>query len=228
MNFKALFMQPGNAHLKDLKDIKQMMDRSSRFISLSGWSGVAAGMCALVGAWFAYQVIGPRKVGEVEGATKSFRSYQYGTPSSLHDLMGYRLINIALFTFAAAFILAFIFTYLRSIKTRTPLWGTSARRLMINVSIPMVVGGIYLLRLVQNGTYGFIAPGCLIFYGLALVNGSKYTIGEVRFLGYGQIVLGLVNCWFIGYGLYFWAAGFGVLHIFYGIIMWFKYERNQQ
>jgi hypothetical protein len=71
-----------------------------------------------------------------------------------------------------------------------------------------------------------IAPGCLIFYGLALVNGSKYTLGEIRYLGYGQIILGILNCFAVGYGLYFWAMGFGVLHILYGIIMWQKYERG--
>lgn len=219
-------MQEANSHLKDLKDIKQMMDKSSRFISLSGWSGVAAGSCALVGAWFAYQVIGSKHHIAYGNLIKTSRTYDYGTPSTIIDLMGSRLFYIAIFTFLAALILAFIFTYARSAKTKTPLWGSSARRLMINVSIPMIVGGIYLLRLVQNGTFGFIAPGCLIFYGLALVNGSKYTVGEVRFLGYGQILLGLINCWFLGWGLYFWALGFGVLHIVYGIIMWFKYERK--
>src|SRR5881398_1011059 len=44
-------------HLDTLKDIKRMMERSSRFISLSGLSGIAAGVCALVGAWLANNVI---------------------------------------------------------------------------------------------------------------------------------------------------------------------------
>ena len=90
----------------------------------------------------------------------------------------------------------------------------------------MIAGGFYLLREIQVGNYGLIAPGCLIFYGLALVNASKYTLGEVRFLGYAQIILGVINLWFIGYGLYFWAAGFGLMHIIYGMLMWYKYERD--
>ena len=96
---------------------------------------------------------------------------------------------------------------------------------MLNVSIPMIAGGMYLLKLIENGAYGLIAPGCLIFYGLALVNASKYTLDEVRYLGYGQIILGVLNCWAPGYGLYFWAAGFGILHIIYGVLMWRKYEK---
>jgi hypothetical protein len=97
---------------------------------------------------------------------------------------------------------------------------------MLNVCIPLVVGGIYLIKLVESGTYGLIAPGCLIFYGLALINGSKYTLGEIRYLGYCEILLGIISCWFIGWGLYFWAIGFGILHIIYGTVMWYKYERT--
>jgi len=73
--------------------------------------------------------------------------------------------------------------------------------------------------------YNLVAPGCLVFYGLALVNASKYTLGEIRYLGYGQLILGIINLWQLSYGLYFWAAGFGILHIIYGIVMWYRHER---
>ena len=43
--------------LEELQHIKRMMERSSRFISLSGLSGIAAGICAIAGAWFANDVI---------------------------------------------------------------------------------------------------------------------------------------------------------------------------
>lgn len=218
-------MKNANEHLDAIQDIKQMMERSSRFISLSGWSGIAAGVCALVGAGFAYRVIGSRAT--FRGASyKSPHVIEYDNAVSLQQHMGSKLFLIAVLTFVAAFILAFLFTYIRSRNKQTPIWTNTSRRLLINVSIPMIAGGVYLLKLIDIGTYGLIAPGCLIFYGLALVNGSKYTIGEVRYLGYGQIILGLINCWFIGYGLYFWAAGFGVLHIIYGAMMWWKYERS--
>jgi hypothetical protein len=216
--------------LNTLQDIKQMMERSSRFISLSGLSGVAAGCCALAGAWFAYGIIYPDNHSLSAGHERYKGDYvtdvDSGNSISLSEFMGNRLFQIAIFTFIAAFVLAFLFTYLRSRKTHTPLWGNTARRLMINVSIPMVVGGIYMWKMVQEGIFGLIAPGCLIFYGLALVNASKYTLKEVRYLGYGQIILGLINLWFIGYGIHFWALGFGVLHIVYGIVMWWKYEKS--
>ena len=92
--------------------------------------------------------------------------------------------------------------------------------------IPLMVGGIFIIKLMQAEAFDFVAPGCLIFYGLALVNASKYTLGEIRYLGYGQIALGIMNLWYVGYGLQFWAMGFGVMHIIYGVAMWWKYERK--
>lgn len=213
----AFNMDTQHQPLEDLQHIKKMMERSSRFISLSGLSGIAAGVCALAGAWFASQKIHCWVKGDCQ----------------LRLLMtsdGYKLINdlfwIATVTFLAAFISAFIFTYLRSKKSGMPMWGTTTVRLFWNMVIPITVGGIFLLRMMQMGEYQLVAPGCLIFYGLALVNASKYTLGEVRYLGYGQIVLGVFNLWWIGYGLQFWAMGFGILHIIYGAMMWWKYERK--
>ncbi|MCC6288124.1 MAG: hypothetical protein IT249_09590 [Chitinophagaceae bacterium] len=211
-------MSDKNTGLDTLKDIKQMMERSSRFISLSGLSGIAAGVCALIGAWFAFHVI---------SNSSGHRDYDNYYPDmiALKEFMGYKLFRIALFTLIAAFILALIFTWIKSKKNNVPIWGTSSKRLIWNAAFPLTAGGIFLLRMIQLGYFGMIAPGCLIFYGIALISASKYTLGEVRYLGYCQVILGLINCWFLGYGLYFWTIGFGVLHIVYGAMMWWKYER---
>lgn len=216
-------MNDQNHHLDTLQDIKQMMERSSRFISLSGLSGIAAGICALVGAWFAKGIFDTNRYSD----TNLKHIGRVGNVNmSLGDWMGNQLFQIAVITFIAAFVLAFIFTYLNSKKTNTPIWGTTARRVLINVAVPMIVGGVYLLKLMENEAYGYIAPGCLIFYGLAVLNASKYTLNEVRYLAYGLLLLGIINLWCIGYGIYFWALGFGVLHIIYGALMWWKYERK--
>jgi len=139
--------------------------------------------------------------------------------------MGYSLFRVAIYTLAAAIVFAFVFTYLRSKKNNVPVWGSASKRLIVAIAIPLIAGGLYLLRQIQMGHYGLIAPGTLIFYGLALLNGSKYTLGEIKYLGYAQLALGIISSWMIGYGLYFWTLGFGVLHIVYGAIMWYKYER---
>ncbi len=199
--------------LETLHDIKRMMERSSRFISLSGWSGITAGICALAGAAFASQRINHYYQSEYRQFTGAITKLKYD------------LITIAILTFAAALILAIFFTYLKSRKEGVAIWGATARRLMWNTFLPLACGGFLIWHLIENDGYGMVAPASLIFYGLALVNGSKYTMGEVRWLGYGEIILGIVNLWFPGRGIIFWSLGFGVLHIIYGFAMWWKYER---
>lgn len=219
MYYKVLYMDSQHQPLETLQDIKRMMERSSRFISLSGWSGISAGICALVGAWVAHLRLG----GFIVYHTTRPHRGAYTEDSSM-DLFT-DLVLIAIITFIAAFISAFFFTYIRSRRNGVPLWDRTVQRLAWNTILPMAVGGIMILRALEWGYYELVAPGCLIFYGLALVNASKYTLGEIRYLGYGQIILGILNLWIINEGLYFWAAGFGVLHIVYGAMMWWKYER---
>ena len=209
--------------LEAIQDIRKMMERSSRFISLSGWSGVAAGCCALIGAALAYPYI--------HGGKSLFINLNLGllqlSAGDYFILLNTWVFWIAVGTFVAALASAFVFTWLKTKKQGLPIWGSASRRLMINVMIPMIAGGIFLFRMINfEGTAGLIGPACLIFYGLALINGSKYTLGEIRWLGLAQIILGIINLWFIGYGLYFWAAGFGIMHIVYGLVMWWKYERT--
>jgi hypothetical protein len=208
--------------LETLKDIKNMMERSSRFISLSGLSGISAGICALIGAWLAAPYVFGSKdyIMDANSAIIQAAAHDYTI------ILNTWLFWIAAGTFLAAMISAFLFTWIKSRKEGIPVWGTTAKRLLINVSIPLIVGAIFLFKLIHYGTFGLIAPGCLIFYGLALINASKYTLNEIRYLGYLQILLGIINLWSVGYGLYFWAVGFGVLHIVYGAYMWWKYERN--
>ena len=200
--------------LQELQQIKTMMERSSKFISLSGLSGIAAGITALIAAWIAYPKIKCLMFGDCSSLSNA-------NPAKLEN----DLLYLAIITFTVAFITAFLFTWYRSKKTGVPLWGNIAYRLFWNTAIPLFAGGLFLLRSMDLGHYELVAPGCLIFYGLALINASKYTLGEIRYLGYGELLLGIINLWMIGYGLYFWAAGFGILHIIYGTLMWYKYER---
>ncbi len=209
-----------------LQDIKQMMERSSRFISLSGLSGIAAGCCALVGAYVAYRVMeGNTLPGKLSRLDPGYRPADL----TVEQFTNNELFYVAAITFIAALVLAFIFTYIRSLKTKTPIWGTTAKRLMWNVSVPLIAGGLYLLKLIEDGAYAYIASGSLIFYGLALLNASKFTLKEIKYLGYGQLLLGVISLYGAGEGngLYFWALGFGVLHIIYGAVMWWRYERTQ-
>ncbi|HEY4156031.1 MAG TPA: hypothetical protein VGM24_11405, partial [Puia sp.] len=170
-------------NLETLKDIKRMMERSSRFISLSGWSGITAGICALAGAWIASNRI------------STYYRNEYSTSPACPSCLKSDLLTIGSLVFIAAFASAMLFTFLKSKKEGVAIWGNAARRLLWNTLLPMAAGGFLLWRMIELKQYEFIASGSLIFYGLALVNGSKYTMGEVRWLGYGQIVLGIINLW---------------------------------
>jgi hypothetical protein len=209
-------MSEQNQPLETLRDIKQLMERSSRFISLSGLSGIAAGVFALIGAYFAYDWIYEYYV--------RFNSQGYSGPD--FQKLKLNLLVLATAVLAAALVSAFYFTWRRAKQNHLPIWDITARRLIINMLIPLISGGLFILAILQNDEWRFVAPACLIFYGLSLVHASKYTLTDVRYLGICEIILGLINTQFVGYGLYFWAAGFGLLHIFYGFAMWWKYERS--
>jgi hypothetical protein len=211
---QSAFMDPQHPNLDTLREIRQIMDRSSRFISLSGWSGVVAGLSALAGAWWAHDMI-----------DRYYRE-SYGTPSACPACLKQDLILVAAAVFLVAFSGAVLFTYRKSRRDGIPFWGVSAKRLMWNTVLPMAVGAVFIWRLMELRQYELVAPASLLFYGLALVNGSRFTLGEVRYLGYAIILTGLVNLWFPGSGLYFWAFGFGVLHITYGLAMWWRYDRQ--
>ena len=208
--------------IDDLQHIKKMMERSSRFVSLSGLSGISAGLCALIGAWVAH----PYVFGDKDLFINPLKASYDALDGNLWVITNTYLFWIAAATFIAALISSFFFTFIKSKKDGTPILGHTSKRLLINVSIPVIVGGLFLFKMLHYGTFGLVAPGCLIFYGLGLINASKYTLDEIRYLGYVQILLGVTNLWFMGYGLYFWAMGFGVMHMVYGIYMWQKYERK--
>ena len=224
-------MSEQNKHFTELKDIKNMMERSSRFISLSGWSGVAAGTCAIVGAAFALPYIHAHggllpQQNQLDSLVNIGTNTPQFHPLDLQELFGSKLFGMAVITFISAFVSAFFFTWIKSKKQGIPLWGFASYRLGINVAIPMIAGGIFCIKLIEQGNFGLIAPATLIFYGLALLNASKYTYNEIRYLGICMLVLGFINCWSMGNGLYFWAFGFGVLHILYGLYMWYAYDKK--
>ncbi|MEM6892055.1 MAG: hypothetical protein AAF554_00095 [Bacteroidota bacterium] len=192
-------------YLNDISEIKDMMNRSSRFISLSGLSGILAGIYAIIGAGVTYLFLLPK------------RDYVV-----LHS-WNFKMMFIVFFGVAAASILtAFFLTQRKARKNKEKIWDDTTRRLLINFLIPLLTGGIYLLIKLNNQHYGLTASLMLIFYGLALVNASKYTLGNIRYLGYAEIILGLICAAFPGYGLVFWTIGFGVFHIIYGSLMSIK------
>ncbi len=202
-------------YLNDLKEIKEMMSKSTQFISLSGLSGVLAGIYALVGAYFANTIL--------YANSAAFSDIEYVVISRNNMFL---LLAIAFIVVTLSIITGITLSSSKAKKNNERIWNPTSYRLIINFLIPLAVGGYLCLYLIEKEDFRLVAPLMLIFYGLACVNASKYTLGDVRYLGLTMIALGIINTFFIGYGLLFWALGFGFCHIFYGGMMWFKHERK--
>jgi hypothetical protein len=205
--------------LETLVEIRSMMERSSRFISLSGLSGVFAGIFALMGA--AAVAIRFRLSFTMEDYY-SRATYGSGIPNSEFFIF---LFSVAMLVLVASLAVIILLTTRRARKHNLPIWDKTTQRVVWNMFIPLSAGGIFCLILLEHGIFTLVAPATLLFYGLALLNTSKYTYPDLRYLALSEISLGLLAAYVVGYGLFFWAIGFGVLHIFYGARIYQKYER---
>ena len=190
------------------------MERSAKFISLSGLSGILAGIYALIGAGIGYYLV----YGSSGGL--DYRDYLVND----YDII-LQLFFVALAVLVLSLGTGIFLTVRKANRSGEKVWNTSSKKLLVNMAIPLVTGGIFILILLYRGYFGIIAPATLIFYGLALVAGSHYTFTDVKWLGIYEIVLGLIAACLPGYGIIFWTIGFGVLHIIYGSIMHFRYDR---
>jgi len=207
-------MESSKQYLEDITEIKSMMERSSRFISLSGLSGIFAGIYALIGATLVYN-----RMYTTEGSL-----YQRVYRNSYSEDINFMII-VAVSVLLLALVTGIIFTTRKAHQQHLKTWDNTTKRLLINLMIPLAAGGIICIMLLKAQYYTLVAPATLIFYGLALVNASHHTYRDIRYLGLTELVIGLIACIYIGYGLLFWAIGFGVLHIIYGTVMYVKYER---
>lgn len=193
-------------YLNELSEIKSLMNRSTRFISLSGLSGIMAGIYALIGAGLSLVFVNPTHENYINLSSWNFK------------LMLILLGSVALLSVGTALVLSMR----KAKKNGEQLWDATTQRLLINFLIPMVTGGIYIIIKLQSQHYGLTAALMLIFYGLALVNASKYTVGNIRYLGYAQLILGLICAAMPGFGFWFWVLGFGIFHIVYGSMMYLQ------
>ncbi len=196
-------------YLQDISEIKSLMNKSTRFLSLSGLAGILAGIYAIIGALIAYYLIDhSNKDYVVLGGT----------------VFKYIILDLLLVALLSG-VTAIFLSIRKAKKNKESLWNATSKRLLINFLIPMITGGVYILIKIFSHHYGHTGALMLIFYGLALVNASKYTIGNVKYLGFTEILLGLICAIFPGYVFWFWIIGFGLMHIIYGSLIYLKHDR---
>ena len=189
------------------------MDRSSRFISLSGLAGVFAGFWALCGAAYAYYYL-------------MGLGYSISLTSKMLNTTLYTLLADAVIVLVLAIGSGIFFTNLKAKKEGETIFDKKILTAIWNLGVPLLAGGLFCLILMSYGLFALVAPATLIFYGIALFSAGNYTHKDVKGLGIIQILIGLANCIYLGKGLYFWAFGFGIMHIVYGVIMYYKYDRK--
>jgi len=205
--------------------MKKSLEQSSRFISLSGLSGVFVGFCGLLGTYIMHYLIrgdDTKSDKEMLNIISSFDYYNL----SVHVFVGEHLIFLAIYTVIFAILFAFYLTLRRSKRENHPIWDIHIQKQLSTLSIPLIVGLIFVIKLVASANYPLIVPSLLLFYGIALVNIRGLTNGDIGYLGYAFIVLGIVNLWLEGWGILFFGFGFGVLHIIYGTVTFIIYERH--
>ena len=217
-------MKEQKDYIRDIAEIRSMMERSSKFVSLSGWAGIMAGIYALAGAFIAWQYFDFNPVSIFCNTTNTGMAPNGGDPCIEYAALP-EIVLLALFILILSAVSAIYFSYRRADKRGEKLWNATSRRLLENMAVPLVTGGLLIVIFISKGMIGLMAPLSLLFYGLALYSASKLTYDEVRVLGVVQIILGLVSTYFVEYGLICWAFGFGIVHIAYGIYIHFKYER---
>lgn len=210
-------MDSSNQPLQTLTEIRDLMNRSSKFLSLSGLSGISAGIVALIGATVAYL--------RLKTDTLNYENVSQLTDLTRREMMEFVLIDGTV-VLLIALILGTFFTIRKARRVGQPVWNDTSKRLLKSLLIPLVTGGIFCLAMFYRGILWVSFPATLIFYGLALLNASKYTVRDLEYLGLLEVVLGLVSLFLTGYNLLVWAIGFGVLHIVYGTLMYFKYDKN--
>ena len=202
----------------DLASIRSLMERSSKFISLSGFSGVLAGIYALIGAAVAYFML-------YDSDNRMYSVHVSAETALFEDVILIKLVTIAAIVLVFSVGTGLVLTFQKARRKSQPIWGKASKDLLFSMLVPLLSGGLLIIILLYRGYYGIVAPSTLIFYGLALISASNFTYTDVKFLGLCDVVLGLIAACLPGYGLVFWALGFGVLHIVYGSVMYFKYDR---
>jgi len=199
---------------QELADIKTMMERSTRFLSLSGLAGVLAGIYALIGVAIAWYWI-------------YFPDTSFGqgtTPMNGKELMN-NLLMISLAVLVLAIGSAYLLSQKKSQRNSHQFWSPASKRFLLALFIPVLAGGIFSFALIHQSSFHMIAPSTLVFYGLGLINASHFTLSDVKNLGIGQLILGLIAAFFPEFGLLCWTIGFGALHVIYGSLMYYKYDR---
>lgn len=210
-------MEKNNYPIDDIKVIKSIMEQSTRFLSLSGLSGISAGIIAIAGAVTAKFILAGDVLND-QNASLNF------TLTALPVKTLSLLLTDAAVVLVLAISSAFFFSWRKARKSGARIWTPATVRLFLNLSIPLLAGGLFIILSLGRLEGTIVAASTLIFYGLSLVSAAKFTLGEIFWLGVMETITGLVCLVLPEFAFELWVFGFGILHIAYGTFMYLKYK----
>lgn len=199
---------------ESLNHIREMMSKSGKFRSLSGYAVICAGILTIVFsvAFCTLYDINPYNL-------------NYDNLRLLPEEHYSTALLFAMLLLGMSVVAGLIFTKISANKRSEKLSGPGGRNFIYNITIPMGFALIFCFLLF--GTHpDLVLPVSLILYGLTLFNAGKFTHGALRYLGISQMFLSLICLGLMQYHILIWTFGFGIVHIAFGLYMIIKPERD--
>jgi heme/copper-type cytochrome/quinol oxidase subunit 3 len=190
--------QPTALHeraMDNLQFIRETMERASAFTGISGWGQVAIGFSAI-----AASIISARQA--------TFKAW-------LAVWMAEALVSLLIAGWSMD---------RKARAAQLPLLSGPGRKVAFSLSPPLFVGGLLTVVLYRAGLTNAIPGVWLLLYGTGVVTGGMFSVSVVPIMGLCFMALGAVALFTPPYlANYFLAAGFGGLHIVFGVIIARRY-----
>ncbi len=200
-----------NDAINTLREIKDIMQKSSRFENISGFSIIIIGIYASIVSLGAWLLLGKHE--PYSWLPTWSTDFALNTPGRT-----WTAILCALVLLVVSFGTVCLMSYFKTKRVNHRfVFDHTVRRSLWAFFVPAATGGLLCLAMLQQGHYGITSSFMLVFYGLALINCAHHTTSRLALLGYVELLLGIVDCFVVSHGILFWFLGFGLWHIIFGI-----------
>jgi len=181
--------------MDNLRYIRETMERATAFTGISGWGEVAIGATALVASVLA-----------ANQSTFKFWLAVWVAEGVISLLIaGWSMDR-------------------KARAAKMPLVSGPGRKAVFSLSPPMIAGGLLTLVLMRAGQTNAIPGTWLLLYGTGVITGGMFSVGVVPIMGLCFMALGATALFAPpAFANWFLAAGFGGLHVVFGVIIARKY-----
>lgn len=180
--------------MDDLRYIRRAMERAGSFTAVPGWGTMAIGATALAAAALAA-----------------------ARPSPEGWLM------VWLLEAAVAAVIGGISLAWKARRVQASLRTGPGRKFLLSFCPPLLAGGLLTLGLLRSGGAGMIPATWLLLYGAGVIAAGTFSVPAVPLLGAGFLALGAAAVLAPEAGDALLAAGFGGLHVVFGLIVARRY-----